>query len=200
MPSARTAHDLHPAGDTTSNGAIPARTAPLDPRSAERLARRSIQIMADGTPEDFAAVIHPEAHNREAVDEPPACRGRGPAAYYATAEWLRAAYADLSWDIHEVVVDRDLVVLHATMSGRQVGAFITYGPDARPAQVFPATGRRFASTQTHWLRIADGQVIEHWANRDDIGTAAQLGWTPPSPAYLVRMLVATRRARRSAVR
>ena len=38
------------------------------------------------------------------------------------------------------------------------------------------------------------------ANRDDLGTAAQLGWTPPSPLYLVRMLLATRRARREAGR
>jgi hypothetical protein len=86
------------------------------------------------------------------------------------------------------------------MSGRQVGTFVVYGPDARPAQAFPATGKRFASTQSHWLRIADGKVIEHWANRDDIGTAAQLGWTPPSPGYLVRMALATRRARRDARR
>jgi hypothetical protein len=42
-------------------------------------------------------------------------------------------------------------------------------------------------------------VIEHWANRDDIGTATQLGWVPPSPAYLVRMALATRRARRAAL-
>jgi len=55
----------------------------------------------------------------------------------------------------------------------------------------------FATTQTHWLRIADGKVIEHWANRDDMGTSMQLGWGPPSPVYIVRMAPALRRARRS---
>ena len=164
----------------------------------KRIALRSIQIMADGTPEDFEAVVHPQAHNREAVDEPPASRGAGPAAFYATALWLRAAYADLAWEIHDVVEDGDLVVVHATMSGRQVGTFVTYDPDGSPAQAFPATGASFSTTQSHWLRIADGQVIEHWANRDDLGTAVQLGWTPPSPVYLAKMLVATRRARRAA--
>ena len=34
------------------------------------------------------------------------------------------------------------------------------------------------------------------ANRDDLGTAAQLGWAPPSAPYRLRMLLATRRARR----
>ncbi|MBA2552761.1 MAG: hypothetical protein H0V10_03500 [Geodermatophilaceae bacterium] len=48
--------------------------------------------------------------------------------------------------------------------------------------------------------MADGKVIEHWANRDDLGTSMQLGWTPPTPWYLVRMLLATRRARRDARR
>src|SRR4028118_925453 len=59
----------------------------------KELCVRAIQIMADGTPEDFEAVFHPDARNREAVDEPPATRGRGPAAFYATALWLRGASA-----------------------------------------------------------------------------------------------------------
>jgi hypothetical protein len=63
--------------------------------------------------------------------------------------------------------------------------------------VFPPTRRRFAATQTHWFRIADGLVIEHWANRDDNGQAMQLGWIPPSPIYLLRMQLATRKAKRA---
>ena len=167
---------------------------------AKELCVRSIHIMADGNLEDLETVVHPDARNREAVDEPPATRGRGPAAFYATALWLRDAYAELRWDIHDVVAEDDLVVLHATMSGRHVGTFVGYDADARPKQAFPPTGKRFATTQTHWFRIADGKVIEHWANRDDLGTAMQLGWTPPSPLYLVRMLLATQRARRMAAR
>lgn len=161
---------------------------------------RATLMMADGTYEDFEAVVHPDATNREAVDEPPACRGRGPAAFYSTALWLRDAWADLRWEIHDVVAEGDLVVLRATMSGRHVRTFVGYGPDARPSEAFPPTGKRFATTQTHWFRMADGKVIEHWANRDDLGTAVQLGWTPPSPLYLARMLLALRRARRSAAR
>jgi hypothetical protein len=46
--------------------------------------------------------------------------------------------------------------------------------------------------------VADGLVIEHWANRDDQGMAEQLGWVPPTPAYLLRMAMAKRRARKSA--
>jgi hypothetical protein len=168
---------------------------------AREVCVRSIRLMADGTLADLAEVVHPDCRNREDVDEPPAARGRGPAALHATALWLRAAYADLQWEIHDVVhqpaPDGDLVVVHATMSGRHVGTFVAYGPDARPTQAFPPTGRHFAVTQSHWFRMRDGLVVEHWANRDDLGQAMQLGWTPPSPLYLARMLVATWRARRS---
>ena len=165
---------------------------------AKALCIRSIELMASGTLAEFAEVIHPQATNREAKAEPPASRGVGPAAYFATAEWLRRAYADLAWEIHDAVTEGDLVVVHATMSGKHVGPFVAYGPDGVPAQVFPPTQKRFAATQTHWLRVADGLVIEHWANRDDNGQAMQLGWIPPSPAYLVRMLLATRAAKRGA--
>ena len=166
----------------------------------KELCVRATYIMADGSLEDFEALVHPEARNREDVDEPPASRGRGPAAFYATALWLRDAYADLHWDIHDVVAEGDLVALHDTMSGRHVRTFVGYDADARPAQAFPPTGKRFATTQTHCFRNAEGKVIEHWANRDDLGAATQLGWTPPSPLYLLSMLLATRRSRREARR
>jgi len=43
----------------------------------------------------------------------------------------------------------------------------------------------------------DGRVAEHWANRDHLAMGQQLGWNPSTPFYLVRMLLASRRARRS---
>ena len=185
-----------PAVTTTRspNGAV---VAPIDP---VELCVRSMQIMRSGSRADFEEVIHPEAVNREAKDEPPECRAPGPAALYATALWLRGAFSDLDFEVHEAVTQGDLVVIHNTMSGRHTGAMVEYDERARPSQVFPPTGRRFASTQTHWLRVKDGQVIEHWANRDDLATALQLGWIPPRPLYLVRMLVATARARLGARR
>jgi predicted ester cyclase len=159
------------------------------------LAVRALHVMSTEDLAAFEELIDPRATNREAIDEPPDCRGGGPAAFLATARWLHAAFSDLRWEIHDVVEDGDLVVLHATMSGNHSGPFVGYGPDARPKIAFPPTGRTFATTQTHWFRIADQKVIEHWANRDDRGMGEQLGWTPPSPVYLLRMLLATRKAR-----
>ena len=64
------------------------------------------------------------------------------------------------------------------------------------SNAFPSKGRSFATTQSHWFRVQDGMVIEHWANRDDQGTAMQLGWIPPTPMFLFKAWRATRRARR----
>ena len=164
--------------------------------AAKALAVRSMQIMVDGTRADFDEVVHPDAVNREGKDEPPESRGRGPSAFYATALWLREWFDDLAFDVHEVVAEDDLVVVHNTMSGRQTGPAVIYGPDGGVEQAMPATNVRFATTQTHWLRIKDGQVVEHWANRDDQGMAMQLGWIPPTPMFLVKAALATRRARR----
>ena len=48
---------------------------------------RNILGKADGDLPEFEALIHPEAANREAVRAPAASRGKGPAAFYATALW-----------------------------------------------------------------------------------------------------------------
>jgi predicted ester cyclase len=159
---------------------------------------RSLNLMATGTVDQFAEVYSPDAYNREAKDEPPTTRGKGPEAMYATALWLREAYSDLRWDVHDAVQDGELVVLHATMSGRQTGPFTAYAEDASVEMVFPPRGRKFAVTQTHWFRMKDGKIAEHWANRDDLGMGEQLGWTPPTPIYLAKMLLARRQARRKA--
>ena len=158
-----------------------------------------MQAMAHGTFAELNRLTHPEAVNREAVDEPPAASAPGAAGFWATALWLRTAFSDLTFDIHEVVEVGDLVVVHNTMSGRHTGDFVGWD-QGQIKVVMPPTGREFVVTQSHWMRFRDGLVVEHWANRDDFGMAEQLGWAPPSPAFLFRQVRATRRARRALAR
>ena len=91
------------------------------------------------------------------------------------AQWLRAAFAGLRLGVHDIVGEDDLVVVRCTMSGRHTGDFAGYDLEGRVAEAFAPTGATFATKQAHWLRIRDGQAVEHWANRDDLGTAEQLG-------------------------
>lgn len=157
-----------------------------------------IQAMAAEDVATLDRAIHPDAVNREAVTEPPAARGRGPQAYLATARWLGSAFSDLAFGVDEVVVEGDLVVTYGTMSGRHTGDFVVYAADGSVERAFAPTGRTFEVAQAHFARMRDGQVVEHWAVRDDQGMAVQLGWVPPSPWYLLRCARATARARRGA--
>ena len=160
------------------------------------VAMRAIHAVAAGDRADFDPLYHPRAVDRE-VGPPPSSRVPGPAGFYATALWLRAAFADLRYDIHHAAAEGTLVAVNSTMNGRHVAPWTVYTDDGEMDTVFPPTDKTFAATQSHWFRIEDSKIIEHWANHDDIGMAKQLGWIPPTPAYLLRMARAKRRARRS---
>ena len=162
------------------------------------VAERALHLMMDGTLDDLRQVVHPDATNREAMAEPPACRGRGPEAFWATALWLREGFSDLAFTVDETVVEGDLAVTYGRMSGRQTGDFVGWTADGEVDRAFAPTGRRFEVRHAHFQRLRDGLVVEHWAVRDDQSMALQLGWLPPSPLYLARCARATRRARRSA--
>ena len=159
---------------------------------------RSIHAMAEGSRADFGPLYHARAVDRENRIQPPPSRVAGAAGFYSTALWLRAAFADLRYDIHHAVADGDLVVVNSTMNGRHVAPWAVYAEDGTLDTVFPPTNRAFAMTQSHWFRLEEGRIVEHWANRDDLGMARQLGWLPPSPLFLLRMSAAKRRVARAA--
>ena len=107
------------------------------------LAAALLHAMGSGSLADFQALYTADVVNREAKNEPPDIRGTGPAATHATARWLRTAFSDLTWTVHDGRARQRLVVVHATMSGRQAGPFVAYRPDGEIAAVFPPRGRTF---------------------------------------------------------
>ena len=40
------------------------------------------------------------------------------------------------------------------------------------------TGKRVVAQQSHWFRVVDGKLAEHWAVRDDLSMLQQLGIMP----------------------
>lgn len=155
---------------------------PTDTDLAHDLLVRDFRLMEAWDDAEAAAIIGPTMHNEESAPEPPAARQPGVPGARATYDWLHAAYADLHWTIHRVVAEGDWVVASTTMSGRQTGPFETYGPDGEVLLSYPPRGRSFAVSQTHWFRHAGGQLVEHRADRDDLGQALQLGWFEPPPS------------------
>lgn len=163
---------------------------------AERLASDHLNITASGDFEAVVGNVTADYYNHRCADEPLETRGRGPEALKATIRWLHRAFADMRFEFHEVLVSGDRVVALVTLHARQHGPFVVHdSPDGTVTDAFPSNGRTFAVRQTHWFRIANGAVAEHDAVRDDLGMAKQLGWIPPKPIFIIRMLLTRRRER-----
>jgi predicted ester cyclase len=90
----------------------------------------------------------------------------GPAATRATVEWLLAQFPDLQMMIEAIVAEGDTVAVRVLSEGTHLGKL---------NGVMPPTGKRFAAHQSHWFRIADSKLVEHWATRDDLPVMLQLG-------------------------
>jgi predicted ester cyclase len=89
----------------------------------------------------------------------------GPQGANAVLRWLRGAFADLSYEVLDAFADRDRVAVRLITRGTHTGEFQGKAP----------TGRHFEIEAIHLYRIRDGKVAEHWAKRDDIALASQLG-------------------------
>jgi steroid delta-isomerase-like uncharacterized protein len=83
-------------------------------------------------------------------------------------EWLFSVFPDHHFDIEDVAAEGQTVAVRGTCSGTHEGELMG----------IPPTGRPFAVQQSHWFRVAEGKVEEHWAVRDDLGMMRQLGVMP----------------------
>lgn len=170
--------------------------SPSDGSDVERLARDHLIITAAGNLEAVQKNVTADYLNHRCADEPMDTRQRGPSGLKATIRWLHRAFTDMRFEFHEVLVSGDRAVARVTLHARQHGPFVVHdSPDGRVTDAFPSNGREFAAFQTHWFKIANGAVSEHDAVRDDLGMAKQLGWIPPTPLFVVRMLWTRRRER-----
>jgi steroid delta-isomerase-like uncharacterized protein len=78
---------------------------------------------------------------------------------------MRAAFPDLSLTIRQLIVDDELVAVHATASGTHRGTF--HG--------VPATGRQWSAGYTAILHIVDGRIADFWETWDLLAILEQLG-------------------------
>jgi predicted ester cyclase len=151
-----------------------------------RLVRAHHTALEMGDPALAAEALAPDWHNRESGSEPEPCRRPGPAGLMATSAWLRAAFSDLKFHEKEILVDGDRVIWWGTMSGRHTGPFVVV--DESGPMAFPATGAAFEFEQVHWHRFRDGLMVEHRAVRKDLDLMKTLGYLPPTPAGLWRIV------------
>jgi predicted ester cyclase len=72
--------------------------------------------------------------------------------------------------IEAIVAEGDIVVVRVLAEGTNLGAF---------NNVIPPTGKHFSSRQSHWYRVADNKLAEHWVTREDLPAMLQLGIIQP---------------------
>ena len=145
--------------------------------------------MADGDRADFDPLYHPRAVDRENRVQPPSSRVPGPACFYSTALWLRAAFADLRYDIHHAVADGDLVAVNTTMNGRHVAPWAVYTGDGavdNPIPLVPNRRRPDHRALGEPRRSRDGQATR--VDPADAGLPVQDG--PGEAARQVRLAYA----------
>ena len=95
----------------------------------------------------------------------------GPEHMRGVVTWLREQFPDMHMAVEAIAVEEDIVAALVRSEGTNTG---------RLNGVMPPTGRRFSARQSHWYRVADGKLAEHWATREDLPTFLQLGvLTPP---------------------
>jgi ketosteroid isomerase-like protein len=97
----------------------------------------------------------------------------GPEHLKDTMRWLTEQYPDVRMNVEALVAEGDMVVARVLSYGTNLGKL---------NGVMPPTGRHFVARQSHWFRVEDGRLAEHWATRDDLTTMIQLGVIrPPGP-------------------
>jgi steroid delta-isomerase-like uncharacterized protein len=81
---------------------------------------------------------------------------------------FRSAFPDFKVTIDDILAEGDQVVIRATWSGTQKGAFMGV----------PPTGKSVSFGVIDIIRIGGGKFVEHWGQMDSMGLMMQLGAIP----------------------
>lgn len=88
----------------------------------------------------------------------------GMAGFTYAIRSLHASFPDLTITIHDLIAEDDKVVARLTAHGTHQGDFRGIAP----------TGRTVQWAGIRIFRLADGKIVEHWANWDDLSLLQQL--------------------------
>lgn len=84
--------------------------------------------------------------------------------------WLRTAFPDLHFEIHDFLAEGDLVAFRATMTGTHRGPL-----QVGPGRQIPATGHSVSVPHMYIMRIDDGKTRDLWHMWDRPMMLQQLG-------------------------
>jgi ketosteroid isomerase-like protein len=128
------------------------------------LVRRQFDLLSAGDVEGAAALWSNESSNHG--------RKAGPEGISKVYESLRSVHE--AHVLHEVIAEGDWVAVRTTCSGAHV-ATPKIPVNGGIFEGIAPTGRSYTAQHLHLFRVANGKIVEHWANRDDLGVARQIG-------------------------
>ena len=150
------------------------RAAPTNQeKENEAVVLRATEAMNRG---DLAAYVSYFAEDMKNFNQPIGREG-----IRVRIEDIFKTFPDYRHDIIEVVASGDSVIVRCNVSGTHRGVAEYPVNGAMLVGVAP-TQKHFQVQHIHWYKVRDGQIVEHTANRDDMGMMRQLGLLPPAPA------------------
>ena len=118
--------------------------------------------------ETLERVFHPDYVSHTSPPETP----RGLPSALGLRDFLTSTFSDVRYELEETVVEGDYAAIRTRLRGVYTGD--TFG--------FPGTGKPFEAEQMHFMRFADGRIVEHWGVVDRLGLLQQLGAIPQPEA------------------
>lgn len=125
------------------------------------IVRQFVDAINTGNEAAFLDLLAPAVVDHYA----PAGLPPGSEGWNMNRKMFRTAFPDGHWDEEALVAEGDLVVGRYILRGTHQGEF--FG--------IPATGKAISVSNIHIMRLADGQIVEHWGHGDDMGLMRQLG-------------------------
>ncbi len=115
-------------------------------------------------------LISPDADDHSTVGGQPKTE-KGSASFRAIVSMFRAGMPDIRLTIDDEVYAGDKVVHRWHLVGTDTGGLMG----------MPPSGKQLTFSGTTVVRMADGKIVERWANVDELGLLQQLGVVPPPP-------------------
>lgn len=134
------------------------------PEENKEIVRR-LDVIWDGEVEVVDEIVAEDLtnHNSLVPDAPP-----GPEGFKQNVSALRTAFPDINFTTEDIIAEGDKVVFRAVGHGTHEGGLMGIEP----------TGREVTLSGIVIFRIADGQIVERWAQFDTIGMLRQIGALP----------------------
>jgi predicted ester cyclase len=81
---------------------------------------------------------------------------------------FRLAFPDIHLEVDRIIAEGDSVAFRMIMRGTHQGPLLGVAP----------TGQSVIITATDIVRFANGKIVEHWGNMDELGLLRQFGAFP----------------------